>query len=102
MARRADAAQDPTPQPSPASPGGDWHGAEPPVIPDPEALAAKLGADTLVMIVGGERTFLVAGNGSPGVKTRVVDAYREGGRAGPGWVGASLCGGGAEAPALTF
>ncbi len=49
------------------------------MIPDPEALAAKLGADTLVMIVGGERTFLVAVTGSPEIKARMIDAYREAG-----------------------
>ena len=48
-------------------------------IPDPEALAANLGADTLVLIVYSERTFLVAVTGSPETKARMVDAYRRAG-----------------------
>ena len=49
------------------------------VIPDPEALAANLGADTLVLIVGGDQAFLVAVTGSPEIKARMIDAYREAG-----------------------
>jgi hypothetical protein len=49
------------------------------MIPDPEALAVYLGVDTLVLIVGGERTFMVAVTGSPETKARMVNAYREAG-----------------------
>jgi hypothetical protein len=49
------------------------------VIPDPEALAANLGVGTLVLIVGGERTFLVAITGSSQIKARMIDAYQKAG-----------------------
>jgi hypothetical protein len=59
------------------------------MIPDPEVLATNLGADTLVLIVGGERTFLVAVTGSPEIKARMIDAYREAGL--PIQVAADVC-----------
>jgi len=49
------------------------------VIPDPEALAANLGVGTLVLIVGRERTFLVAVTGSSQIKARMIDAYQKAG-----------------------
>jgi hypothetical protein len=50
------------------------------MIPDPEALSSYLGVGALVLIVGGgERTFLVAVTGSPESKARMVDAYRQAG-----------------------
>lgn len=49
------------------------------MIPNPQVLAAHLGADTLVLIVGGERPFLVAVTGSPESKARMVAAYRQAG-----------------------
>jgi hypothetical protein len=49
------------------------------MIPDPATLAANLGVGTLVLIVGGQRTFLVAVTGSPETKTRMIDAYRKAG-----------------------
>jgi hypothetical protein len=49
------------------------------MIPDPQVLAAHLGASTLVLIVGGERPFLVAVTGSPETKARMVAAYRQAG-----------------------
>jgi hypothetical protein len=49
------------------------------VIPDPQVLAAHLGAGTLVLIVGGERPFLVAVTGSPEIKEKMVAAYRKAG-----------------------
>jgi len=49
------------------------------MIPNPQVLAAQLGADTLVLIVGGERPFLVAVTGSPESKARMVAAYRQAG-----------------------
>jgi hypothetical protein len=49
------------------------------MIPDPHVLAAHLGADTLVLIVGGEQTFLVAITGSPETKGKMVTAYRQAG-----------------------
>jgi hypothetical protein len=52
---------------------------EPDVIPDPAALAAHLCVGTLVLIVGGEQTFVVAVTGSPQTMARMVDAYRKAG-----------------------
>lgn len=49
------------------------------MIPDPEALAANLGADTLVLIVGDERPFLVAVTGSPEITARMINSYRRAG-----------------------
>ncbi len=49
------------------------------MIPDPHVLAAHLGAGTLVLIVGGEQTFLVAVTGSPETKAKMVTAYRQAG-----------------------
>jgi hypothetical protein len=52
---------------------------EPDVIPDPAALAAHLRVGTLVLIVGGEQSFVVAVTGSPQTMARMVDAYRKAG-----------------------
>ncbi len=49
------------------------------MIPDPAALAAHLCAGTLVLVVGGEQTFVVAVTGSPQTMARMVDAYRKAG-----------------------
>ena len=49
------------------------------MIPDPAALAAHLGVGTVVLIVGGEQTFVVAVTGSPETIARMVDAYRNAG-----------------------
>lgn len=49
------------------------------MIPDPEALAASLGVGTLVLIVGGERRFLVAVTGSSEIKARMIDTYQKAG-----------------------
>jgi hypothetical protein len=49
------------------------------MIPDPRVLAAHLGAGALVLVVGGQRPFLVAVTGSPETKARMVAAYRRAG-----------------------
>jgi hypothetical protein len=49
------------------------------MIPDPQVLAAHLGSGALVLVVGGERPFLVAVTGSTESKARMVAAYRRAG-----------------------